>query len=196
MANPDKSLPVIVRKNCRNPAFPRQYLIEAGRRQQQAAGTGINLMHKVIEELRTVLLRDGAGLGDGQLLERFTSNREEAAFTALVRRHGPMVLGVCLRVLRNHHDSEDAFQATFLVLARKAASIRPPEMVGNWLYGVAYVTPALPFGARLNERSFCAIRLSGEQYHAASQPAAFSHGDLRKRDRPYHLLAVPSSKAL
>jgi RNA polymerase sigma factor (sigma-70 family) len=75
---------------------------------------------------------------DGQLLECFITRRDEAAFEALVRRHGPMVLGVCRRVLRNTHDAEDAFQATFLVLARKAPSIGLRELVGNWLYGTAY----------------------------------------------------------
>src|SRR5207247_11352285 len=59
------------------------------------------------------------------------------AFEALVRRHGPMVLGVCRRMLGHAHDAEDAFQATFLVLVRKGASVQPREAVGNWLYGVA-----------------------------------------------------------
>src|SRR5262249_54392705 len=79
----------------------------------------------------------GAELDDGQLLERFVACRDEPAFEALVHRHGPMVLGVCQRLLGNHHDAEDAFQATFMVLAKKAATVRPRGMVGHWLYGVA-----------------------------------------------------------
>src|SRR5262249_55629286 len=63
---------------------------------------------------------------------------EEEAFRALLGRHGPMVLGVCRRLLRDPHAVEDAFQATFLVLLRRAASIARPELLGNWLYGVAY----------------------------------------------------------
>src|SRR5713226_2663660 len=94
-----------------------------------------NSLNKVIDHIhKTALGRDGAGLTDGQLLERYVSRRDEAAIKALVGRHGPMVWGVCRRVLGNHHDAEDAFQATFLVLVRKAASILPREMVANWLY--------------------------------------------------------------
>jgi RNA polymerase sigma factor (sigma-70 family) len=98
----------------------------------------------VTRELRAII--DGGtvtGLTDGQLLERFASHRgaeAELAFTALVRRHGPLVFGVCRSLLRNPHDAEDAFQATFLVLARKAGSIRQPDRLGPWLYGVAHRT--------------------------------------------------------
>jgi RNA polymerase sigma factor (sigma-70 family) len=95
----------------------------------------------VLKQLRKAVLRsDQARVTDGRLLENFITNRDPAAFEALVRRHGPMVLGVCRRVLRNSHDAEDAFQATFLVLARKAASVWPRQMVGNWLYGVGHRT--------------------------------------------------------
>ena len=87
--------------------------------------------------LRSLLPNDGAG--DGELLCRFIERRDEAALAALVRRHGPMVWRTCRRLL-NHHDAEDAFQAAFLVLVRKAASVVPREMVGNFLYGVAHRT--------------------------------------------------------
>jgi RNA polymerase sigma-70 factor (ECF subfamily) len=98
-------------------------------------------MRTVVERLRrAALLGPEIHLSDGQLLDAFLSRRDEAAFEALLRRHGPMVLAVCRRVLRHEQDAEDAFQATFLVLARKGAVIRPRDLVGNWLYGVAYRT--------------------------------------------------------
>jgi RNA polymerase sigma factor (sigma-70 family) len=98
-------------------------------------------MDTVIRHLRRAVLRqDGAGCTDGQLLASFIDQRDEAAFEALLRRHGPMVFGVCRRVVGSHHDAEDAFQATFLVLARKASSVRPRERLANWLHGVALRT--------------------------------------------------------
>ena len=98
-------------------------------------------MNRVFQYLRSAVLRqDGMGLTDAHLMECFVDRRDEGAAEGLLRRHGPMVLGVCRRILHNECDVEDAFQATFLVLVRKAASIRPREMVGNWLYGVARQT--------------------------------------------------------
>ena len=93
-----------------------------------------------------VALRGGsiAGLTDRQLLERYAADGRspagEAAFAALVARHGPMVLGVCRQLLGDHHHAEDAFQAVFLVLSQKARSIRDADLLGNWLYGVAIRT--------------------------------------------------------
>jgi RNA polymerase sigma factor (sigma-70 family) len=78
------------------------------------------------------------GLSEEQLLDRFVSLRDESAFEAIVLRHGPMVRGVCRRLLRDANDVDDAFQATFLVLARKANSLRRRERLGTWLYGVSY----------------------------------------------------------
>src|SRR5437764_15176623 len=95
----------------------------------------------VLRHIRGLVAAErGGGPPDRELLERFTAAREEAAFAALVRRHGPMVHGVCRRVLGNAHDAEDAFQATFLILASRAGSIGKAESVGGWLYQVAYHT--------------------------------------------------------
>jgi RNA polymerase sigma factor (sigma-70 family) len=93
---------------------------------------------QVLGHLRRLGGPPGGELRDEQLLERFVSARDEAAFAALLGRHGPMVLGLCRSVLGQEQDAEDAFQATFLKLAEKAASIRRRPSVGSWLYGVAY----------------------------------------------------------
>jgi RNA polymerase sigma factor (sigma-70 family) len=121
----------------------------------------------VLRHIRTMAEAESfATQTDGQLLGRFTARRDESAFAALLRRHGPMVLGVCRRVLRAEADVEDAFQATFLVLVRKAAAIRPRALVGNWLFGVARKTA-------LKARAMNQRRRTKEQEAAAQrQPAA------------------------
>ncbi len=92
----------------------------------------------VLQHVRRLLPPPGpCAETDADLVGRFAGRRDEAAFAALVARHGPTVLGVCRRLLGDAHAAEDAFQATFLVLARKAGSLRRPEAVAAWLYGVA-----------------------------------------------------------
>ena len=91
----------------------------------------------VLRNLDRLFRRGVVPSGDGALLERFLAEGDDSAFEALVVRHGPMVLGVCRRILISPHDADDAFQATFLVLARKAARLRAPDRLGPWLYGVA-----------------------------------------------------------
>ncbi|HKB41786.1 MAG TPA: sigma-70 family RNA polymerase sigma factor [Gemmataceae bacterium] len=122
-----------------------------------------------------VLRRESGDLTNAQLLECFLASRDGAAFEALVRRYGPMVLGVCRRLL-DVHDAEDAFQATFLVLVRKAASVVPRERVGHWLWGVAYRTA-------LKARAAAARRRSREKQARtlpeAEAPGEDTRGDLR-----------------
>jgi RNA polymerase sigma-70 factor (ECF subfamily) len=114
-----------------------------------------SVMTVLLDQLGPAGLRgDAHRTTDGELLERFLKHREEAAFEALLRRHGPMVLGVCRRLVGNAHEAEDAFQATFLVLVRKAAQVVPRDTIGNWLYGVAYRTAlkARGLAARRNRK--------------------------------------------
>ena len=89
---------------------------------------------------RTMLAQGGSGFSDRTLLESFVQQHDQAAFSAIVRRHGPLVWSVCQRILGNHHDSEDAFQATFLVLRARPAPSRTRELLANWLFGVALRT--------------------------------------------------------
>jgi RNA polymerase sigma factor (sigma-70 family) len=95
-------------------------------------------LNGVLDHVRKLAGQATDALSDQTLLDRFIAERDEAAFTALAERHGPMVLAVCRRVLHDVHDAEDACQAVFLVLARKAACIRKKESLPSWLHGVAY----------------------------------------------------------
>ena len=113
------------------------------------------------------------GLSDGQLLDAFVSRRgddSEAAFEELMHRHGPMVLRICRGVLRDPQDAEDAFQATFLVLAHRAGSIRRRDSVASWLFGVSQRVAAQ---ARLR----AARRRAGEQHVAEQTPEAYRPAD-------------------
>jgi len=135
-------------------------------------------LSRVLQTLRrATLLPEEASLSDGQLLESYVRSRAEAAFAALVSRHGPMVWGVCRRVLHCHQDAEDAFQATFLVLVRKAASVVPRELVANWLYGVAHQTA-------LKARALTARRQSREKQVLAMPEPALEQQDLRDGLQP------------
>jgi RNA polymerase sigma factor (sigma-70 family) len=120
---------------------------------------------KVLRQLRQA----GDGATDAELLARFVADRDEGAFAALVRRYGPMVLGVCRRTLRHAHDAEDAFQATFLVLARRAAAVAKRESVGGYLHAVA--RHAALAAARANARRWAKERQVTVMPHPQVEPA-------------------------
>jgi len=131
-------------------------------------------LSKVIRHLRTILEKqEVTRCPDTDLLERYVRHHDEVAFEALVRRHGPLVFGACRRILRNHADAEDAFQATFLVLVRKASSLRSPEMLASWLYAIACRTA-------LEARRAAAIRRVKEaSLPARTEAQEDAHADLR-----------------
>jgi RNA polymerase sigma factor (sigma-70 family) len=130
-----------------------------------------------VQTLRRVAERQSlADQSDAQLLECFVAKREQAAFEVLVQRHGSMVLSVCRRQVRNSHDADDAFQATFMTLARKANAIRGSDAVGAWLYKVA-LRIALRARATASRRASYEERVSNlAELASVSDPPA---GDLR-----------------
>ena len=96
------------------------------------------LVQSLVRQLRRSAKEAGPRRTDADLVHRFAAEHDSEAFAELVQRHGPLVWGVCWRSVANRADAEDAFQATFLVFARNARSIRKPEALGAWLHGVAY----------------------------------------------------------
>jgi RNA polymerase sigma-70 factor (ECF subfamily) len=125
----------------------------------------------LLRHLRQVAGGHGIGdLTDRQLIEGYAARREEGAFAELVQRHGRLVLGVCWRVLRHVHDVEDVFQATFLVLARKAGSLRWHDSISNWLYQVAnrLAAEARRKGARRRAQEQRAVQMPKERSVADS----------------------------
>jgi RNA polymerase sigma factor (sigma-70 family) len=131
-------------------------------------------LNQFMQDYRRSSSRAGTDQTDEDLLKRFVTYHDDQAFEALVQRYGPMVLGVCRRLLHDVHAAEDAFQATFMVLVRKAGSLSQPHLLGNWLYGVAY---RVAVKARAN-----AARRSAHERQAASMPRAESNPDAEVRE--------------
>jgi RNA polymerase sigma factor (sigma-70 family) len=169
---------------------------------------------QILQHLRKLTRPNGGELNDEPLLERFVADRDEAAFTLLVQRHGSMVLGVCRSVLRQQQDAEDVFQAAFLTLARKAGSIRSRSSLGPWLCSVAYHLavkaracatrrhalvpriPALPAADPLEQMTVKELRSIlheeiqqlPEKYRA---PLILCHLEGKSHDEAAHLLGWP-----
>jgi RNA polymerase sigma factor (sigma-70 family) len=145
----------------------------------------------VVGYLRRLGERDANGLTDRQLLDCFTRDRNETAFAELVRRHGPMVWSACQRVLRHEQDAEDAFQASFFVLARKAGSVRQEESLGGWLFQVAHRV-ALRARAVSDRRRDCSPLTGNEPGRASAQesPRVPLEEELRRLPEPYRTAVV------
>ena len=154
----------------------------------------------VVEKHLEILFREGTltGLDDGQLLERFAKRRDEAAFAALVERHGPMVLAACRGLLRDVHQADDVFQATFLVLARRAGAIRHPERLGAWLYGVTChaASRAKRSESRRLRRESEAAMLRALQVRRGSDPRTRGGGGDSRGNRPLARARSNAGRAL
>jgi RNA polymerase sigma factor (sigma-70 family) len=141
--------------------------------------------------LHALAVADLDPCGDAALVERFLADRDEAAFGVLVRRHGPVVMAVCRKVAGHEQDAEDAFQATFLVLARQAGKVHPRGQVGNWLFGVAWRTARKARGRAARIRT----RETAGEIDRLPAPATDRAGDaeivLREVERLPDLYRVP-----
>jgi RNA polymerase sigma factor (sigma-70 family) len=143
-----------------------------------------NRLGGILRHLRRAVRPPGETQTDAGLLDLYLRRRDEAAFESLVLRHGPMVFGVCRRVLANDQDAEDAFQATFLVLVRKAASVRKRASLGSWLYGVAHRTA-------LEARRAMARRRAKEAKAVPRVEASAAGGDDLREVLDRELAALP-----
>jgi RNA polymerase sigma factor (sigma-70 family) len=152
-----------------HPAATVQYQVE-GRVGRESSDMGIVRDGEAIRQVHRLFVSGTVvGLDEAQLLGRFVESGDEAAFAALVARHGPMVLGVCRRVLADSNDVDDAFQATFLILVRKARGLRERALLGNWLYGVAH---------RVAVRS----RANASQRRSVERPGLDAIGEIPARE--------------
>jgi RNA polymerase sigma factor (sigma-70 family) len=142
--------------------------------------------------LQMVCAQDTEGWSDGRLLSHFLAHRDEAAFAALVRRHGPMVLGVCRRILANAADAEDAFQATFIVLVRRAAALTTRGFVGDWLHGVARhaALDARRAAARRRNREMTAARPEAQTEAPRNDWLALLDDEINRLPAKYRLPIV------
>src|SRR5262245_28107408 len=128
-------------ENNENPGRSRGSTLRRPGRPPGATDMATATAHPLIRHIRRLAgAQPIAALPDAHLLARFAAERDEAAFAVLVRRHGPMVLGVCRRVLGDWHAAEDCFQNVFLLLAQRAGCLRQPERLGPWLFGAAQRT--------------------------------------------------------
>jgi RNA polymerase sigma factor (sigma-70 family) len=152
--------------------------------QGRAKGMATTRLDGILRHLRRAVRPPAGGDSDSRLLELFLRRRDEAAFESLVLRHGPMVFGVCRRVLGNEQDAEDAFQATFLVLVRNAASVRKRRALGSWLYGVAHRTA-------LEARRAMARRRAKEREVVPRGEASAEGGDDLREVLDRELAALP-----
>jgi RNA polymerase sigma factor (sigma-70 family) len=154
-------------------------------------------MGKYLEQLRTTLCAaDEDCLNDATLLKRFIACGDESAFATIVQRHGAMVMGVCRRLVCEAHDAEDAFQATFLILVRKAASIAKPRLLANWLYGVAYNTALKARATSIKHRSREKLviempeRAAEERDSCVDEQRALLHQELSRLPEKYRAAII------
>src|SRR5271166_2450533 len=153
---------------------------DPARRKRSMAGISTTT---VLRYIRTLVPGEaGEGQSDQHLLDHFVSQRDESAFAALLQRHGPMAMGVCLRILHDNHLAEDAFQATFLVLVLRAGAIRKRASVASWLHGVA-VRMARKRKAQARRGQLPAVRLHATEPCRDSSTAAAEREEHELLDR-------------